>query len=245
MFRQRLRTNDRVGKKAFTLVEILLGSAIAAIMGVTIYSLFWSGMALNDRLSGVHKNTMAMLLTSQILSTDLENAVNVDLSSSYPGKASFEGKSGELSFLTRRPEGIKRVTYFTDQKARGVVRGERRQTGFMSSQTLAQSARQTEFLLRQETGLSEWANDREGKKFTQVLAARVKKDSFHCRYAPFSTEVITEGPKAVVYSEQWDSSSLPMAVSCSFDLYDPKRPQAQTVFKRDIFLPQLWVGNNE
>ena len=67
----------RVG---FTLVELLLGLAITAIIGVCIYNMFWAAMKLDDKMRRVHDNYMEVLMADQGLTHDLENAISLDFS---------------------------------------------------------------------------------------------------------------------------------------------------------------------
>jgi len=93
--------------KGFTLVELLLGAAIAAIIGATIYNMFWSAVKLDDKMRGVYEHYMEALMADQLLTHDLENAVAL-------GPKTFDGQRTEFSFLTQTPKGIKRVRYYSD-----------------------------------------------------------------------------------------------------------------------------------
>src|ERR1039457_3637777 len=89
----------------FTLVELLLGLAIAAIIGVCVYNMFWSALKLDDKMRRVHDNYMEVLMADLGLTHDLENAVTLDLSGSYSDSQNFEGKPQEFSFLTQTTKG--------------------------------------------------------------------------------------------------------------------------------------------
>src|SRR5580698_3940821 len=95
--------------QGFTLIELLLGLAITAIIGVCVYNMFWSAMRLDDKMRHVHDNYMEILMADQGLTHDLENAVNLDFSASYPDSVIFDGQKTGFSFLTQTPAGIKRV----------------------------------------------------------------------------------------------------------------------------------------
>ncbi len=61
----------------------------------------------------VHDNYMEVLMADQVLTHDLENAINLDFSGSYPDAIVFDGQQTEFSFLTQTPTGIKRVRYYS------------------------------------------------------------------------------------------------------------------------------------
>lgn len=225
--------------KGFTLVELLLGMMIGAIIGVSVYNMFWSAVKLDDKMRRIHENYMELLMADRGLTLDLENAVNLDLSASYPGAIIFDGKKTEFSFLTQTPNGIKRVRYFrglpdaddvTKAMIGRVTNPSKKITNFSSD------ASPVEFLMRQESSMADWLNETANDTTTQIVAAGLKKGSFNCQYAPFVNNLHTTGPKGIVYADSWEEKGLPMSVSCNFLLYDPQKPLAGLLFKRDIFL---------
>ena len=102
-----------------------------------------------------------------------------------------------------------------------------------------------EFLLRQESSLADWLNETTNDTSIQIVAAGLKKGTFNCQYAPFAKDLHTSGSKGIDYKDSWDDKGLPLAVSCSFVLYDPKKPQEGHMFKRDIFLAPVPSYYNE
>ena len=222
-------------RNGFTLVELLLGLMIAAIIGLCVYNMFWSAMKLDDRMRRVHDNYMELLMADQAMTHDLENAISLDLSVSYPDAKIFEGNRRGFSFLTKTPKGIKRVRYYSGFSDKESVTNSMigRVTNPSDS---TKAAVPVEFLLRQESSLADWLNETSTDTTIQVVAAGLKADSFGCQYAPFDKDLHTNGSKGIVYKESWDDKGLPMVVSCMFTLYDLKNPDQGLVFKRDIFL---------
>lgn len=231
----------KIKKNGFTLVELLLGLAITAIIGVSVYNMFWSAMKLDDKMRRVHDNYTEVLMADQALSHDLENAVSLDFSGSYPDAQIFDGQKTELSFLTQTPAGIKRVRYYSglsaDEAVTKVMIG--RVVNPMNEDASGPGHMPVEFLLRQESSLADWLNETSNDTSTQVVAAGFKKGSFNCQYAPFVKNLHTSGASGINYADTWDEQGLPLAVSCDFVLYDPQNPGAGLMFKRDIFLAPL------
>jgi prepilin-type N-terminal cleavage/methylation domain-containing protein len=229
----------------FTIVELLLGLAIGAIIGVSVYNMFWSAMKLDDKMRRVHDNYMEVLMADQAMTHDLENAIKLDFSASYPNVVIFDGQKTEFSFLTQTRMGIKRVRYYSGLLEQGTV------IKTMIGRVINPSSRITidskgslpiEFLLRQESSLADWLNETSTDTSTQMVAAGLKKGSFNCQYAPFVKDLHKSGLKGIVYKDSWDDNGLPLAVSCNFILYDPQKPKAGLMFKRNIFLAP--VGTN-
>jgi len=234
--------------KAFTLIELLLGLAIGAIISLSVYNMFWSSVKLDDRMRRTHDIYMELLLADQALSHDLENAITLDFSANYPDAIVFDGDAQGFSFLTQTPKGIKHVHYYIGQPGDDPLYKAMigRVVNPLSSSENNPNNPPVEFLFRQESNMADWLNGTSDQTSTQVVAAGIKKDSFDCRYAPFSKELHKNGETALVYKDSWqDAKSLPMAVSCSFVLYDVNNPQANLMFKRDIFLAPVSGYYNE
>ncbi|MBI4310045.1 MAG: hypothetical protein HY591_06920 [Candidatus Omnitrophica bacterium] len=219
-----------------------MGLAIAAIIGMSVYNLLWSGMKLDDKLRRMHGNYMEALKADQMLTKDLENAIGLDLSANYPDQKVFDGQKHGLAFLTVTPQGIRRVRYSSGMVDFGKVTKTLigKKISRLDRMTfLREGALPIEFLLRQETSLADWANEVKTQGRPQVVAAGLRKGTFNCRYAPFTQDMHVTGRKAIVYADHWDKQGLPMAVSCGFSLYDHKNPRADIMFRRDIFLAPL------
>jgi prepilin-type N-terminal cleavage/methylation domain-containing protein len=222
-------------KKGFTLVELLLGLAISAIIGVSVYNMFWSAVKLDDKMRRVHDQYMAVLIADQALTHDLENAISLDYSASYPDAVIFDGQKTEFSFLTQTPKGIKHVRYYSG------LPGQDPLTKTMIGRVVNESGKNrgttpVDFLMRQESSMADWLNETANDTTTQVVAAGLQKGSFNCRYVPLVKNLHTVGSDGIVYTDTWDEKGLPSDVSCSFILYDPQKPEAGLMFKRDIFL---------
>ena len=224
---------------AFTLVELLLGLAIAAIIGVTVYNIFWSAVRLDDRMRRVHDNYIKLLLADRFLTRGLEGAVSLDFSASYPDARSFEGHPSEFSFLTQTPKGIKRVRYYSGTSREAPA--AKTMIGRVVNPLNKDHSRglPVESLMRQESSMADWLNETSNDTSAQVVVAGIKKGSFNCQYAPFAKDFHSSGAKGIVYKDSWDDKGLPLSVSCSFILYDLQKPRAGVIFKRDIFLPPL------
>ena len=226
--------------RGFTLVELILGMAITAIIGLCVYNMFWSGVKLDDKMRHVHDNYMEVLMADQAMTHDLENAINLDFSGSYPDAVVFDGQKTEFSCLTQTSKGIKKVRYFSGLKD-GLA--EKSMIGRVvnpsSSSNGSKEPLPVEFLIRQESSMGDWLNETTDNTTTQIVAAGFEKGSFNCQYAAFDKDLHNSGEKAIDYKETWDSKGLPMSVSCSFVLYDAKNSKTGTMFKRDMFLAPL------
>jgi prepilin-type N-terminal cleavage/methylation domain-containing protein len=235
-------------RNGFTLVELLLGLTIASIVGLCVYNMFWSAMKLDDKMRRVYDSYIAVLMADQALTHDLENAVSLDYTASYPDSKVFEGQKTDFSFLTQTPSGIKRVRYYSGLLESGPV--TRSMIGRVVNRSSGNSFNSKgslpiEFLIRQESSLADWLNETSADTSAQIVAAGVEKGSFNCKYAPFGKDLHKIGSGAIDYTDSWDKKVLPLSVSCSFILYDPQNVQHGLMFKRDIFLAPVPSYYNE
>ena len=221
---------------------------ITAIIGVSVYNMFWSAMKLDDKMRRVHDNFMEVLMADQVLSRDLENAIDLDLSGNYPEAVIFDGQKNEFSFITQTPNGIKRVRYYTGLlDSRSVTRSMIGRVVNPSNRELvfSKASLPIEFLLRQESSMADWLNESSNNTSIQIVAAGLKKGTFNCQYAPFVKNLHKSGAKGIEYKDSWDAKDLPLDVSCSFILYDSQKPAAGLLFRRDIFLAPVAIYHNE
>lgn len=223
----------------FTLVEVLLGLVIMAIIGISVYNMFWTGMKLDDRMRRVHENYLELLMADQAMTRDLENAVSLDFSGSYPDAVVFDGKKAMISFLTQTPAGIRRVSYYSGFLDQGPL--TRAMIGRVTNPShpgrgFSTGSSPVEFLVRQDGSLADWLNQTALDTHSQVIAAGLKKETFNCQYAPFNKDLHAIGAKGIEYADTWEEKGLPLAVSCGFLLYDYLRPQGGIAFRRDFFL---------
>ncbi|MBF0510791.1 MAG: hypothetical protein HQL13_00510 [Candidatus Omnitrophica bacterium] len=236
---------NRLHSDGFTVIELLLGLTIGAIIGLCVSNMFWLGLKLNDKMQYVHKDYVSELRVDATLSRDLENAVFIDLSNSYPDAKIFEGNLTEFSFLTQTSTGLKRVRYFT-----GSPEGVKGLTSMIGrvvnpSNIDSKGRLDQESLFRQESSLGDWLTGSNQDTRFQIIAGGLKKQSFHCQYAPFVKNLDKSSSKEINYKDVWDDKKLPLSVSCGFVLYNLKNPSASLIFKRNFFLAPVNAYYNE
>lgn len=205
-------------KKGFTLIEVLLAAVVGAIVLVTVNHVLWTGLKVEERLRFIHNNFVNVLRADYILSRDLENAIRLDLSLSYPELKIFLGKPREIQFLINTDKGIKRVRYFVGRLDNSARKGE------------------VETIFRQEVGLSDWVNHGIEQASAEVLLTSVEKDSFECKYAAWPNQLDKNNLVSISYKDQWSENGLPMMVMCRYSLFDTKNKEMVTAFQREMYL---------
>ena len=96
---------------AFTLLEVLLGLTIFAVIGVSIYNTFATAIRLNRQADSVTQLYRDGAGTIAQMAKDLESAVAYDFSSSYPEKKMFAGSADSMEFIIPTGKGLAAVKY--------------------------------------------------------------------------------------------------------------------------------------
>src|SRR3569833_3026891 len=84
---------------SFSLVELLLGLLIFSIIALTLYSMFSTGLKVDEKSHYISQSYQEARLSFDMLSQDLENAFIYDTSASYPDQLSFVGDPAHLGLI--------------------------------------------------------------------------------------------------------------------------------------------------
>lgn len=200
-------------RNAFTLIETLLGVLIASVIGLCMFNMLVTGIKVSESLRWVKDNHQAYLTFDALLTKDLENAVSLDLSASYPDMKLFDGKTQAMAFLTKTPYGIRRVSYLVDGHAR---------------------------LVRQEMTLAHWVGGQRFNDAQQILIRHMDRAAFKCRYAAFDKDIYAQGINALSFKDAWEDAGLPMVVNCTYAREDQGHTTALLRFDRMMFTSPVW-----
>ncbi len=221
--------------KAFSLIELLLGLAITAIIGVALYTIFWTGLKLDDRTRISHDQYVELLIAFDALQQDLQAATNIDLSANYKNLRIFEGKTNEFSFLRSTPTGIVHLRYHAGLVDFGKVTTMLINKRISNKQQITISSVETspiEFLLRESASMPDWANGLIQDNNAEIIATGLMKETVKFEYAPLPSAY----GMALVYQDSWNQPGLPLAVKCTLTIYNAKRPENPLEFTREILL---------
>jgi prepilin-type N-terminal cleavage/methylation domain-containing protein len=154
-FRMKLAAQIKKAAKGFTLVEMLLGLSIFALVAVVCYSIFSNGIRINDRAAKSEALYREMNWSLDALALDLENMVP------YEGNkgnwSAFEGSEKSLSLALPTKDGLKKIRY-----------------------SLKPQPDQSQLLVREE--LPFLASD-EAKAEPEILSTHLQPDGLQFQYA--------------------------------------------------------------
>ena len=94
---------------AFTLVELLISSTIMALVIITVYSVFASGITVWKKGSQTSTYERRLRLFSEKLSRELRNTFKFS-------NILFEGTADEIAFAGLVKQGVGRISYFLNAK---------------------------------------------------------------------------------------------------------------------------------
>jgi hypothetical protein len=233
---------------SFSLIELLLGLLIFSILALTLYSMFSTGLKVDEKSTYISRSYQEARLAFEVLGSDLENAFIYDLSGSYPDTSSFVGESTRLSLIRPSAGGIKYIQFYLDLPDFGSVTrtiiGQRveKLKGFVINSKEETPIR---FLMRQETSLLNYLSKSQDKdqqsQPPEIVSAGIKKDSLRFHYGAVQRDSTGKpiGTQDLTWTDNWNEKSLPSAVRVEMTLFDPQNPDKSMVLKRDIYLAPL------
>jgi prepilin-type N-terminal cleavage/methylation domain-containing protein len=127
------KPEDKNMPSAFTLIELLLVSSIAAIMTLAIFSTFSIGIKAYERLQYSGLIQADVLLSLDKIEKDLHNTVNFS-------DIDFAGENKSVSFASLATSPVSsdetlslgRISYYFDTKNKSLIREENVYTGIFS-----------------------------------------------------------------------------------------------------------------
>jgi len=242
------RQNNSV-TQGFTLIEVLLGLMVFSIIALTLYNTFWLGLKIDRRSNEINQGYQEARLAFELISRDLENAVRYDFSASLPSAVSFEGSSTQMSFLSVSSGAISRIRYYLtvpeqSQAARMIIAQRLKQ---WKSTAVTSKQLPIDFMMRQEMDLAEFLAKKKDSSPGEIIAAGLQKGSLKLSYGSLKRDAQHRVlmPKQIEWMDRWKSRRLPNAVRVQITLFDQQSPKQGVVLKREVYLPEIEVADEE
>lgn len=180
-------TNSR--QPGFTILELLLGAIIVALIGTGLFQSLAHGITLYQRavlMGSIQHRTFSVF---DHLEEDLSAALQCDLRNIDPQWISFQGQPQDVRFLIRTDHGIRSVEY-----------------------SLEEDSQTKRFLLRRsERDINDLIKKIAPLHDGQIIAKELPSKAVTFAYALLQKQ--QEGVKsAPVWSQQWDQIDLPKAL---------------------------------
>ncbi len=229
----------------FTLLEVLLGLTVFAVIAVSLYSTFSSALQLQRRAQLLNRTYREANWSLGRIAKDLENMRPYDFTGSYSDKAAFVGKRDRLMLLSATEHGLKVVSYYIalpeDAHIHSVVIGKKMSKNEAVTFRRTQEAEKAAFLVREVSDFADFLSDRvdEESRDIEILSSRILTDGLKFRYAyePSGTD------QAIDWREEWTKKYTPAGVQVEMTLLS--LAGTRMPFARDVFIPTGAWGTGE
>lgn len=206
-----------VNLKAFTLIELLLGLSLFAVIGLVVYSTFASGIRLSRSFDAENDAYREVRMTFELLSKELENAVAYDFSGSYPDLKALKGEQNKIMFLSADHDQLKFIEYSlnkpTDARIYQTIIGKVYSKNV--SLTLKDQLNQRiNYLIREEHGFADYLknNSRRDSDF-EIISTHIMEGSLKFSFGYFEGQ----DAKELSWQNEWNEQILPKAVKVEAD----------------------------
>lgn len=222
---------------AFTLIELLLGLSIFALIALSVYSVFWGGMRLTRKAQRQNPVYREMRLTMDLMSRELENMVNYDFTGSYPDKFAVMGANKEVTFILDSDDGLKAVSYFLIAPDYGSIHKTIIGNTYSKNVTVTtKSIKSTpvQYLVRREALFSDYLSGNQEDVQTEVISTHIKKNGLRISYKNL---IEVDGVLESSWGSSWEFPHVPGHVRVELDFVSEHGNGGELTFTWDILIP--------
>jgi type II secretory pathway pseudopilin PulG len=231
----------KLTKKSFTLLELLLGLSIFALISLCIYSVFSGGLQLNDRSQRQGEIYREARWSLTLMAKELENMVPYDFANSYPDLAPFVGGKDSISFILSTGEGLKVVGYYLASPQRDAIFQTIIGSTYSKNVTVTNKfveSTQAQYLVRSEKDFVAYLNDQSLEDAEiEVISQNVKDGGLRFSYGFLQDEEST----VVFWQDSWSFNDIPLNVRIEIDFLYPEEERVLTT-QRDVLIPPGYLG---
>ncbi|MDD3374462.1 MAG: prepilin-type N-terminal cleavage/methylation domain-containing protein [Candidatus Omnitrophica bacterium] len=232
----------RTEKKGFSLIEVLIALAIFSAIVVTLYSTFWSGIKIDQRLEDKTYRQASWALEE--MAKEFENAVKYDFSNSYPDINEFSGEKDRASFLLPTDQGLKVIQYYLEQPeevfVHKVIIGKRSKKNVSVTES-RQDASVQEILVREECSLVDFINGTKADSLKEAVCFNVEEQGLEFLYAYLEA---SEDDSKLDWQDNWKNNYIPAGIKVNLKLVGQKERDVLIV-RRSIYIPAGRWGEEE
>ena len=232
--------------KGFTLIEVVLGISIFALIALTFYSIFSNGLRINSRAGKNEQLYRELRGSLDTLASDLENMVPYE---GYNGDTGvFQGLPQSLSLALPTDSGLKIVHYSLESPDAGKILETRIGEDTSKNKRIVVNSTEEEkieFLIREETPLfsSTDSNPEKEGEGLEILSMHVVPGSLQFSYAAQGKP--TDDEKNLDWKNEWKDAHFPSVVRVELSFVDPDQPETPLLIQKDIFVPTgSWGTSN-
>ncbi len=232
----------RRGKKGFSLIEILIALTIFSTIVVTLYSTFWSGIKIDQRLEDKTYRQASWALEE--MAKEFENAAKYDFSNSYPDINEFLGEKDRVSFLLPSGQGLKVIQYYLEQAeevfVHKVIIGKRSKKNVSVTES-RQEALVQKVLVREEYDFVDFVNGVKTDSLKEAVCFNVEEQGLEFSYAYLET---SEDDSKLDWQDSWRNDYVPAGIKVKLKLVSQDQGDLFIV-RRSIYIPAGRWGEEE
>jgi len=233
---------------AFTLIEVLLGLTIFAIIALSLYNTFASGLLLERRSKTLGRVYREATWSLNRMAEDLENMLPYNFAGSYPEKTAFSGDEKKTTFLLGSNEGLKVVSYYiqTPETAtiHKVIIGERTKRNKAITVRKEEREARVAFLVREERSLTDYLQSvvQSQDEDVEIMSSRIKEGGLSFQYAYKEGQ---ESTAEIEWKSTWKGKEIPAGVRIQMIFLSMDKSNKPVSFERTVFIPPGTWGREE
>ena len=232
-------------KQGFTLIEVMLGITLAAILGVSVFSAFAVGVKLSRRSDQNSDMQNQMRWAIEMLSKEMENMVTYDFSRTYPEKTGFRGTDSKISFMVPVNEELKIVSYYlrkptqTEVLRTSIGRRDTRQPDKIV--TSYQEKWDEYYLVRTEQSILDYFKGAEPEESDEeVVCVNIVQDGLRFQFGHQE-----KGAEGIEWQGKWENNYNPSHVSFEIEFYLANKSDDNLTIKKDVIIPSGFLGEGK
>lgn len=234
----------KILQRAFTLVELLLGVTIFAVIAVCLYATFSSGFRLSEQSEKNNKTYREIRWVLELMTQDLENMVPYDFLRSYPDRKAFEGDKDKIVLLLAEEGGLKAIRYFLSQAKRDEVKKTIIGKTYKKNVNQTVSFKQEEnkyYLIRESIPFLDYLEGISDDDNQEVLSKDIAPDGLGFSFAYLKEE---EGSD-IIWKDSWEQDYIPFGVHIEIKFVSLENNKEPFMVSRDVLVPAGFWGESE
>ena len=236
---------ERISFDGFTLLELLLGLSIFAVIAVCVYGTFSNGIQLSRRAQYDNKIYHDVQLSIGLMANELENMVGYDFSNSYKDRSSVVGEEDRITFILPTQLGLRVISYYIDSPPKANIHKTIiGQTYSKNVKTVLYSEERlkTEDLFRKERSFADYLNSDEDKNAeVEVVATNIKANGLKFSYGYLEGE----DTKKILWKNTWAYNYIPSDIRIAMDFVSENAKNKTITIIKSVLIPAGFLGSKD
>ncbi len=245
MFRNRNKNSDKISlrnvRSAFTLIELILGLIIVSVLGVSVFTAFFTAIKMQTKTENLGRFYGEGRFAINRMADEIENMIFY--TPKDPKQNFLSSTDDHLTLLENGADGLKVIRYYIGQPDYGkIVKTTMGQVfSSMPQSIVVQSSegQKAYALIREETPLVDyWQNQPHENAKTQIVTNQIaSQDSLRFSYAYSPPKESKK--KGYEWKDSWDKDALPAGVRIQLECAQPNQGGSSLVLTKEVYWPTV------